>query len=202
MGCVQNLSVYPRTDDCCCDCLGRHVIPATFLAMWYIVFDAMISLYYRFKYLKTKHELEEDPTLAGKSERYSPALAANTPHPNSRHVADSGRSACSLPPTTGTPESRLRRRPTHNVNQQVWKVPGDKPDGPKDSLRSLIWRQLNAGNRVWLTGHSKGGAVATTAASRLLLGDSSVCTYMRSVLIGQLKLSLLLFFSAARSVHA
>lgn len=25
---------------------------------------------------------------------------------------------------------------------------------------------------MWLTGHSKGGAVATTAASRLLLGDS------------------------------
>ncbi|CAM9926036.1 unnamed protein product [Ectocarpus sp. 12 AP-2014] len=57
---------------------------------------------------------------------------------------------------------------------EVWKVPGDKPDGPKDNLRGLIWRQLNAGNRVWLTGHSKGGAVATTAASRLLLGDSSV----------------------------
>ncbi|CAM9357474.1 unnamed protein product [Scytosiphon promiscuus] len=48
------------------------------------------------------------------------------------------------------------------------------PNGPRDSLRSLIWRQLNGGNRVWLTGHSKGGAVATTAASRLLLGDSSV----------------------------
>jgi len=57
---------------------------------------------------------------------------------------------------------------------QVWKVSGDKPDGPKDNLRGLIWRQLNAGNRVWLAGHSKGGAVATTAASRLLLGDSSV----------------------------
>lgn len=27
---------------------------------------------------------------------------------------------------------------------------------------------------MWLTGHSKGGAVATTAASRLLLGDSVV----------------------------
>lgn len=31
---------------------------------------------------------------------------------------------------------------------------------------------MNAGNRVWLAGHSKGGAVATTAASRLLLGDA------------------------------
>lgn len=47
-------------------------------------------------------------------------------------------------------------------------------DGARDTLRGLIWRQLNAGDRVWLTGHSKGGAVATTAASRVLLGDSVV----------------------------
>ncbi|CAN0524640.1 unnamed protein product, partial [Scytosiphon promiscuus] len=37
----------------------------------------------------------------------------------------------------------------------------------------MIWRQLNAGGSVWLTGHSKGGAVATTASSRLLFGDSA-----------------------------
>eukprot|EP00903_Cladosiphon_okamuranus_P012108 g11361.t1 len=37
----------------------------------------------------------------------------------------------------------------------------------------MIWRHLNKGGRVWLTGHSKGGAVATTAASRLVLGDSA-----------------------------
>lgn len=36
----------------------------------------------------------------------------------------------------------------------------------------MIWKQLNAGSKVWLTGHSKGGAVATAAASRLLLGDA------------------------------
>ncbi|CAN0098171.1 unnamed protein product [Sphacelaria rigidula] len=53
-------------------------------------------------------------------------------------------------------------------------MPGEKVQGCADSLRSMIWRQLNAGNRVWLTGHSKGGAVATTAAARLLLGDSVV----------------------------
>ena len=46
-------------------------------------------------------------------------------------------------------------------------------DGCTDTLREMLWRQLNAGNRVWLTGHSKGGAVATTAAARLLLGDST-----------------------------
>lgn len=38
----------------------------------------------------------------------------------------------------------------------------------------MIWRQLNAGRRVWLAGHSKGGAIATLAAARLLLGDSVV----------------------------
>lgn len=46
--------------------------------------------------------------------------------------------------------------------------------GRTDTLRGMIWRQLNAGNRVWLAGHSKGGAVATAGAARLLLGDSVV----------------------------
>lgn len=50
---------------------------------------------------------------------------------------------------------------------------GDVQDGSTvDTVRGRIWRQLNAGKRVLLTGHSKGGAVATTAAARLLLGDS------------------------------
>lgn len=47
-----------------------------------------------------------------------------------------------------------------------------------DTLRGVIWRQLNAGNRVWLAGHSKGGAVATSAAARLLLGDSVVDSHL------------------------
>lgn len=55
---------------------------------------------------------------------------------------------------------------------QIWDSLGGAIDGYTDTLRGMIWRQLNAGNRVWLAGHSKGGAVATTAASRLLLGDA------------------------------
>lgn len=43
----------------------------------------------------------------------------------------------------------------------------------------MIWRQLEEGGRVWLTGHSRGGAVATTAASRLVLGDSACDTRQR-----------------------
>lgn len=66
------------------------------------------------------------------------------------------RSPCSLHPTI-----------------KVWGVPGENLGGrPADTLRGRIWRQLNAGARVWLTGHSKGGAIATTAAARLLLGDA------------------------------
>lgn len=55
---------------------------------------------------------------------------------------------------------------------EIWDSLGDAIDGYTDTLRGMIWRQLNAGNRVWLAGHSKGGAVAATAASRLLLGDA------------------------------
>lgn len=46
----------------------------------------------------------------------------------------------------------------------------------------MIWRQLSEGKKVWLTGHSKGGGVATVAASRLLLGDSIDNRVLRDLL--------------------
>lgn len=55
---------------------------------------------------------------------------------------------------------------------QTWAFRGNGTAESRDTLRDMIWRQLNAGGSVWLTGHSKGGAVATTASSRLLFGDS------------------------------
>ncbi|CAM9140898.1 unnamed protein product [Hapterophycus canaliculatus] len=80
-----------------------------------------------------------------------------------------------MPHDGEAPDTNLKVFSVWSVTlDEIWKAPGDMQGGARDILRSLIWRQLNAGNRVWLTGHSKGGAVATTAASRLLLGDSWV----------------------------
>lgn len=53
----------------------------------------------------------------------------------------------------------------------AWERQGSLQSGSQDDVRDLIWRQLNRRKKVLLTGHSKGGAVATTAASRLVLGD-------------------------------
>lgn len=78
------------------------------------------------------------------------------------------------PPPTLLPNAAAYFFTTKIKTRKTWTVPGEEVDGTADTLRGLIWRQLNAGNRVWLTGHSKGGAVATTAASRLLLGDCVV----------------------------
>ncbi|CAM9919599.1 unnamed protein product [Ectocarpus sp. 4 AP-2014] len=57
--------------------------------------------------------------------------------------------------------------------EEFWEQPGDVvAGGTDDTVRGIIWRQLNSGGQVWLTGHSKGGAIATTASSRLVFGDS------------------------------
>lgn len=60
--------------------------------------------------------------------------------------------------------------------RQVWKTPGTNADadliqaGSSFTLSESIFRHLRQGKRVWLTGHSKGGAVATTAAANLICG--------------------------------
>lgn len=45
--------------------------------------------------------------------------------------------------------------------------------GPPQTMKDVIYGRLSQGKKVWLTGHSKGGAVATTAAAHLLCGQSS-----------------------------
>ncbi|CAM9793117.1 unnamed protein product [Scytosiphon promiscuus] len=73
----------------------------------------------------------------------------------------------------GRRDARGVYRVWEDTINEMWEHPGDVvSDGPKDTMREMIWRQLNQGKRVWLTGHSKGGAIATTASSRLLLGDA------------------------------
>lgn len=37
-------------------------------------------------------------------------------------------------------------------------------------MKDVLWNHLEEGKEVWVTGHSKGGALATTAAARLVLG--------------------------------
>lgn len=37
-------------------------------------------------------------------------------------------------------------------------------------MKDVLWNHLEDGKKVWITGHSKGGALATTAAARLVLG--------------------------------
>eukprot|EP00752_Nemacystus_decipiens_P011644 g10337.t2 len=56
---------------------------------------------------------------------------------------------------------------------EIWRKPLLPDLSGSNTLRRIIWRHLNKGGRVWLVGHSKGGAVATTAATRLILGDSA-----------------------------
>lgn len=41
------------------------------------------------------------------------------------------------------------------------------------TMKDSIICHLRRGKRVWLTGHSKGGAIATTAAARLICGQTS-----------------------------
>lgn len=42
------------------------------------------------------------------------------------------------------------------------------------TMKESIVHHLNGGKPVWLTGHTKGGAVATTAAARLVCGEDAV----------------------------
>lgn len=44
-------------------------------------------------------------------------------------------------------------------------------------MKESILNHLNESKPVWLTGHSKGGAVATTAAARLVCGEEAVDTF-------------------------
>lgn len=58
-----------------------------------------------------------------------------------------------------------------NAHGQVWNSPADDELSSDDGfkMRQILWQQLDEDNRVWITGHSKGGAIATTCAARLVM---------------------------------
>lgn len=58
---------------------------------------------------------------------------------------------------------------------QIWETPGTTLDGGEQhgSMRETILWALVRDFEVWITGHSLGGAVATTVAGFLLCGNNS-----------------------------
>ncbi|CAN0019006.1 unnamed protein product [Ectocarpus fasciculatus] len=58
------------------------------------------------------------------------------------------------------------------ILEQIWDSPADDERLSNDALtmRQILWKQFNENNGVWISGHSKGGALATTCAARLVLG--------------------------------
>lgn len=58
---------------------------------------------------------------------------------------------------------------------QIWNEPRTRAKGFTSTMRGMVVSALRSGRQVWLTGHSMGGAVATTAAALLLCGRESQC---------------------------
>lgn len=78
---------------------------------------------------------------------------------------------------------------TGSRKQQMWDTPGTPGSGlagddgagadgassgtvRREPVQVIVRDWLAKGKRVWITGHSKGGALATAAAYRLVCGDS------------------------------
>lgn len=55
---------------------------------------------------------------------------------------------------------------------QIWNAPGTGAERGVSMRDRIVWA-LSTGQQVWLTGHSMGGAIATTAAALLLCGRES-----------------------------
>ncbi|CAM9916357.1 unnamed protein product [Ectocarpus sp. 12 AP-2014] len=58
-----------------------------------------------------------------------------------------------------------------DILDQMWKHPGTPAERDGPTMEETVWEHLISDNEVWITGHSKGGALATTAAARLVLGE-------------------------------
>lgn len=70
------------------------------------------------------------------------------------------------------------RRLSSLTYRQLWNKPGthasaDLAEPRNTTMKDVIVGYLRRGKRVWLTGHSKGGSVATTAAAHLICGETS-----------------------------